>query len=298
MIKPILEIKNLSKRYHQHKVLDGINACWGEGEIIGIIGNNGVGKTTLIKSCLDLLTYDGEITYFNCDLHKMGKAEKVRTFSALLEGNRNLYWKLTAIENVKYFAALRGISYSCISEITEHLFVELQLYDKRNQLVENLSRGMQQKIAFVITIVLDTPVIFLDEPTLGVDIESKNYMIDFLLKSDYFSDKLVLVTSHDLYFIQTIATSVYKLKNGHLELKGDASSTNRMYIFRVLGDEQIVKRLLVNRKVQKKGIFCEFDVDLNEQGIGDIIQLLADAKVDIVSIENVKFNMEYFYYNQ
>ncbi|HBO27621.1 ABC transporter ATP-binding protein [Culturomica sp.] len=273
-----------------------MRAGGGENEIIGIIGNNGVGKTTLIKSCLDILTYEGEILYLDRNLRKMNKAEKVKTYSALLEGNRNLYWKLTPIENINYFAALKGVKYSHISEMAEYLLMELNLFEQRNQLVENLSRGMQQKVAFIITIVLNTPVIFLDEPTLGVDVESKKSMIDFLLKSGYFQKKLVIVTSHDLHFIQTIATSVFKLKNGLLDVMSNLSGPDQHYIFKVLGDEKVILDMLP-AKLKKTGMFYEFEIDLREIELSVTMQLLIDSKVDIVSIENVKFNMEHFYCN-
>ena len=110
----------------------------------------------------------------------MSKEEKNRTFALLSEGSRNIYYKLTPWENIKYFAAVRGIPFNAVSSQSKELLNELGLYDKRNQLVENLSRGMQQKVAIICALSMNTPVVFLDEPTLGLDIESAFGLSSFL----------------------------------------------------------------------------------------------------------------------
>ena len=188
MNKKILSINSLSKTYINNNiiqnVLNDVNMNFYENQIIGLLGKNGAGKTTFIKSCIGLLEYSGDILFFGKLFKRIKNKEKIKLFTAVLEGSRNIYWKLTVIENIQYFAALRGISYSNIKVLVDFLLKDLFLYEKRNTLIEDLSSGMKQKVALVCAFAMDTPIIFLDEPTLGLDLESKNHVIEFLKNNE------------------------------------------------------------------------------------------------------------------
>lgn len=211
-----LVIEHLSKYYRQNdiqiKALDDVSVSIDDNQIVGLVGQNGSGKTTFIKSCTNLLTYEGEIRWAND-----GKKRKLcyKDYSAVLEGNRNIYWKLTAVENIRYFAGLRGIKFNDIKELSFELLNALYLYEKKDCLVETLSRGMKQKTALVCALVLGTPIVFLDEPTLGLDIESRNHLKDFFINDFRFiKDRLIFITSHDLNFIRDIASRQLFIKQG------------------------------------------------------------------------------------
>ena len=114
----ILTVKHLKKSYKTSSgtidVLKDVNLELGNG-VTAILGPNGAGKTTLIKICTDLLNFEeGQVAYCGKELKTMTKKEKSQTFSLLSEGSRNLYFKLTPLENIKYFATLRGIPFESI----------------------------------------------------------------------------------------------------------------------------------------------------------------------------------------
>src|SRR5690625_4387107 len=113
---------------------------------------------------------DGDIQILGKDaLDKRAKTNQY--ISAVLEGNRNLYWRLTVQENMEYFAGNRGIPRKKIRPKIDELLHKFELTEKRHELVYSLSRGMQQKLAIAVALLPDTDIILLDEPTLGLDVE-------------------------------------------------------------------------------------------------------------------------------
>jgi len=163
-----IEVNNLVKKYGKFTAVDNISFSVEEGSICAILGPNGSGKTTTIKSiCNLLIPDDGKIKLFGKDNKK-----SIDKISAMFEGTRNLYWRLTPRENLRYFAGIRGLGGKNIEKLIDELLERFNLTDKRNVMVNNLSRGMQQKVAIAMTLVCNTDVVLLDEPTLGLDVES------------------------------------------------------------------------------------------------------------------------------
>lgn len=297
----ILRINNLSKTYKNNRniesVLKGIEISFYKNQTVGLLGKNGTGKTTFIKSCLDLIKYNGDITYFGKPLKKMTSNEKVKSFSAVLEGGRNIYWKLTAIENIKYFAAIRGIEYSAIKEHVKYLLSYLSLYDKRNMLVESFSTGMKQKLSLICAFAMNTPVIFLDEPTLGLDLESKKHVIEFITNKEFKKDKIIIITSHDLYFINQVSTNIVLLKDG--ELLQYNSDENKHYTYDLTflkssNTNEFLKSLNTNELYQN-GLFVTHRIEANTKTLSEVIRLFEANGIEIKSIENTKHNLENFY---
>ena len=162
-------------------VLKGLSFDVNRGEILGILGVNGVGKTTLIKLLLRALeTSGGKIEFIGNDLSKISLRKYYKEVSAVLEGNRNVYWYLTGFQNIEYFGRLKQLEDSEIVEKSEELLKTFDLYDARNQIAGDYSRGMLQKLSIIIAMLGDPEVLFLDEPTLGLDIITKKAVMQSL----------------------------------------------------------------------------------------------------------------------
>lgn len=161
-----VEVINLTKHYETVKAVDDISFSVKKGSICGILGPNGSGKTTTIKSICNLIIPD------NGEIKICGKDNKKSTnrISAMFEGNRNIYWRLTPRENLRYFAGIRGLEGKRLENDIDMLLERFNLTDKKNVMVNNLSRGMQQKVAIAMTLICNTDVILMDEPTLGLDV--------------------------------------------------------------------------------------------------------------------------------
>ena len=203
-----LQVKNISKTYKQKKktikALENISFDVKKGEIYGLLGPNGAGKSTLIKSICNLIIPDSGYIDI-CGVNILDKNKKaLEKVSAVLDGNRNLYWRLTPVENLKYFAGIRGLGGKELTDKIDFILDILNLTPKKNQPVNFLSTGMKQKLIIGVGLICDTDILLLDEPTLGLDVYSKNELSDILklLKLKY--NKTILVSSHDMEFVQSI----------------------------------------------------------------------------------------------
>jgi len=216
-----VEIKDISKIYSKSgknyfTAVDNVNLCVRKGEVFGFLGSNGAGKTTTIKMMCGLITPTaGKILLNGCDVAlEQGKAMK--QIGVVLEGTRNIYWPLTAWQNIMYFGNLKGCSKKDIIKRGEVLLKELGLWDRRNDIVRNFSRGMLQRVAIACALVADPPILILDEPTLGLDVEATDIMKKLLkrLAEDY--KKTVLITSHQLDVVQELCERVVIMHKGKI----------------------------------------------------------------------------------
>ncbi|MEN2468146.1 ABC transporter ATP-binding protein [Ornithinibacillus sp. JPR2-1] len=220
MTKAIVEVKNLRKSYKKRKTkemitaVDDISFTVNQGEILGLLGPNGAGKTTTIKMICGLVVPDsGMITINGIDNQK--KRLRAREhISAVLEGNRNLYWRLTVRENLEYFAGNRGKSRKSVAGRIEELLEQFRLKDKENEMVNRLSRGMQQKLAIAVAMLAGSEVILLDEPTLGLDIETGYEVREILREIVRTQHKTIIITSHDMDVIQDLCERTVIINNG------------------------------------------------------------------------------------
>src|SRR4029077_21249393 len=149
---PIVSVEDLTKVYRSRRrgevrAVDGVSFDVRPGEIVGLLGPNGAGKTTTIKCLCTLVTpTSGRIVVDGVDARERPRAA-VQKLAAVLEGTRNIYWRLSARENLEFFAALQGISRSSISSLIDGLLERFRLTEQRNADARTLSRGMQQKLA-------------------------------------------------------------------------------------------------------------------------------------------------------
>lgn len=171
----ILEVCNLQKTYQQRgkriEALRGVSFNINAGEVLAFLGPNGAGKTTSIKMIAGLIQPDsGSVRIAGCDPQRNPQA--LRSLGAVLEGSRNLYWRLTPQENLEYFGVLRGSSPKATHQQAMRLLERFGLMHKRRTPVKALSRGMQQKLAIAVALVHKPQLLLLDEPTLGLDVEA------------------------------------------------------------------------------------------------------------------------------
>ena len=151
-MEPIIEARHLMKSYKKRKskeyiqAVNDISFTVNKGEIVGLLGPNGAGKTTTIKMICGLLIPDaGTITINGMD-NREKRLGALRHISAVLEGNRNLYWRLTVRENLEYFAGNRGASRKDVAHQIEVLLTSFHLKEKEHELVNRLSRGIRENL--------------------------------------------------------------------------------------------------------------------------------------------------------
>ena len=302
----ILELNQLVKAYPNtccpKIILDNISYKFEDFGVIGLLGKNGAGKSTLIKCCTGLVDYEGEILYNGTKLNRiLSEGYGPSYYSAMFEGNRNIYWKLSPIENIRYFSALRDINYLSIKDKVNYLLDMLNLSLHKNTLVERLSRGMQQKAAIAMALCFNTPVIFLDEPTLGLDIESRDCLISYLKSFNHNANQVIIVTSHDLDFISEVSKEILLLKEGKLL---NSNNIVRQHGFRVTSTAQIplLSKYLMS-SINGKWVFFPTSHFIDDKSIiKKLLDAIApnreDSFKDIMMQEVLKLKFDpYFYWS-
>ncbi|WP_432360400.1 ABC transporter ATP-binding protein [Sporosarcina sp. UB5] len=236
-MEPIIEVKNLMMSYKKRKSKEYIQAVndvsftVNKGEIVGLLGPNGAGKTTTIKMICGLLIPDAGTITINGLNNREKRLGALRHISAVLEGNRNLYWRLTVRENLEYFAGNRGASRKDVALQIEDLLESFHLKEKENELVNRLSRGMQQKLAVAVAMLADSDVILLDEPTLGLDVETGYEIREILRTIVNEHNRTIIISSHDMNVIQDLCDRTVIINDGKVLV--DDEVENLMKLFEV-----------------------------------------------------------------
>ena len=182
-------------RRERFRAVDGIDLTVQSGEIFGLLGPNGAGKTTTMKMLATLLLpTSGSIRVLGID--PLARPREVRArLGAMLSGERSLYWKLTARENLEYFAALYHVPPAETRPRIDRALVAVKLADRADDYVERYSTGMRQRLALARALLPDPPLVILDEPTVGLDPQASRDLRD-RVRELRAQGRTVLLTTH------------------------------------------------------------------------------------------------------
>ena len=252
----LLEVGGLVKRYKTKdrqivEAVRGIRFTLSAGAILAFLGPNGAGKTTTIKMIAGLVRPDdGDVTVEGHSLSgRSGQA--LRHLGAVLEGSRNLYWRLTPLENFEYWGGIRGLSRKTARDRGRELMREFGLEDKIGSTVQQLSRGMQQQVAICAALIHSPSLLLLDEPTLGLDLDASDRIQDYVLRIAHERGVGILLTTHQMEVAQTLADRISIIQNGVLTLEGLkedvlARFTGSSYVFELAEAPSAEARLLAD----------------------------------------------------
>ena len=220
----LLEVEQISKLYKQKRrtisVVRNVSFSLRSGEIVAFLGPNGAGKTTTIKMVAGLVTpSSGTIFVDGVSVAKHPKLT-LRAIGAVLEGSRNLYWRMTALENIQYWGGLRGLSRTEARKEGLKLLDYFGLSDRAQTIVQHLSRGMQQQVAICSAFVHKPKLLLLDEPTLGLDLDASDRIKTIVqqLAREYSTG--ILLTTHQMEVAQAISDRVIIMNAGEVVAEG------------------------------------------------------------------------------
>jgi ABC-2 type transport system ATP-binding protein len=218
---PAIEIESLTKDYGSKRgrsvrAVDRLTLSVPRGQVFGLLGPNGAGKTTTIKLLCGLVTPTaGSVRLNGYDVGRQ-RSQAVLQLGAVLEGGRNVYWSLSAWQNLLYFGRLKGLQSDEIKPRAERLLRELGLWDVRHAQVGGFSRGMQQKVAVAAALITDPPILLLDEPTIGLDVEAARTVKDWIVRLAHEQGKTVVLTTHQLDMAQELCDRVAIMRAGRV----------------------------------------------------------------------------------
>lgn len=255
----LLELKNIDKSFGEKKVLKGVSFVAESGKAFGLLGRNGAGKTTSIRILMNVFPADaGEVL-------TDGKPIDYDKISlGYLPEERGLYPKKLIIDQLVYFAELKGMKRTDAVQSVDRWLKRLELYEYRNKRLDTLSKGNQQKIQLITALAHDPQIVILDEPFSGLDPVNAILLKD-VVKEQIARGKIVLFSSHQMSYIEEFCDSIAILNAGKVVLHGDLREIKRHY----------VRDRLVVRTDNPEQIKADFKDDCTVQEDGSLILRLA-----------------------
>ncbi len=307
MSEPIVAVQELSKTYGSRRgtvvALDHVSFAIQRGEVVGLLGPNGAGKSTAIKCLCTLVRPTGgrvTIAGFDALTHPRRALEKI---AAVLEGNRNIYWRLSPRENLEFFSGLQGIPTRRVRPYIDELIDLFDLGAKARVSARMLSRGMQQKLAVACSLVKQTEILLLDEPTLGLDVETSHELRQALKDMARRGERTVLLSTHDMNVVQDVCDRVIIINEGRVVT--DDRVANLLSLFRARAyrfrlEERLpdpVRRTLEARfellHVRHTDHTTEFEVELlRTEGLYDLMDILRAGGCVVESIDRQDPDLE------
>jgi ABC-2 type transport system ATP-binding protein len=221
IVSSVLEINTLNKVYPRKnrpsiQAVCNLSLQLSGGQIFGLLGPNGAGKTTTIKMICGLVTpSSGTMRLCGYDVTRE-RAWAMKQIGAVLEGTRNVYWRLSAWQNLIYFGRLKGVGGKVLRARAELLLAEMGLLERRNDEVGQFSRGMQQKVAIACALIADPPILLLDEPTLGLDVQAARSIRERLISLAHEQGKAIVLTTHQMDIAQSTCDRIAIMSHGRL----------------------------------------------------------------------------------
>lgn len=224
----MIEVKNLSKVFKKIKAVDNISFQVKDGEIVGLLGENGAGKTTALRLLATMLKpTEGTALVNGYDINE--ESENVRGETGILFGGEvGLYDRLTGRENIRYFAELNGMSAKEADENINRLAKSLDMTEYIDRKVGKFSRGMKQKVAIARSIVHNPSVVLFDEPTAGLDVTAARIVQDFILKCKE-DKKAIIFSSHTMSEVEKLCDKIIIIHKGKILEEGTIKQLKLKY---------------------------------------------------------------------
>lgn len=220
----IIEVQNVTKKYSNHLALDNISLAIQKGVVYGLLGPNGAGKTTLIRILNQITAPDSGTVLFNGNPISRRDIEKI----GYLPEERGLYKKMKVGEEAMYLAQLKGLSKQEALERLKYWFIKFEIQSWWNKKVEELSKGMQQKLQFITTVVHRPDFLILDEPFSGLDPINTNLIRQELLELKK-QGTTIIISTHNMASVEEICDEICLINKAHKILEGNLAEIKQRF---------------------------------------------------------------------
>lgn len=217
-MEEIVNVKNLVKRYGDKIAVDNMNLSIQKGEVVGLLGPNGAGKTTLINSIIGITpVQSGEICLFGKNMKH--HAMEIKRHVGVVPQNIALLGDFSAYDNVKYFGSLYGLRGTELKDSVKKALDFTNLWDRRRDRPKKYSGGMQRRLNIACSIVHRPELIIMDEPTVGIDPQSRNHILESIKRLAELGSTIIY-TSHYIEEVEALCSRVIIMDNGRLIAEG------------------------------------------------------------------------------
>jgi len=296
----MIEIKNLSKTYKKFKALKDLSIKLEPGDAFGFIGPNGAGKTTTIKILATLLEASGGEAFIGG--YSVGKyPEKVREIMGYMPDFFGIYNQIKVWEYLDFFSAAYRVPGSKRKKIITDVLELTDLYGKKNDYVDNLSRGTKQRLCLARILIHDPQVLLLDEPASGLDPRARIEM-RALLKELRKMGKTIFISSHILTELSDLVNKIGIIEAGELLAFGEVAiileklSPARIIKVKILGDMEAAGKILEGSsmvsRLERKEQIIQFDFRGQDEDLAGLVKELVMEGVKLIGLQEEKADLE------
>lgn len=281
----LLSLQNIVKQYGAYRASDDVSFSIERGKIFGLLGPNGAGKTTLIRMITRILYPDSGQILFNGEALNDSHTERI----GYMPEERGLYKKMKVGEHLIYLARLKGLSKSEAAEKVNFWMQKFAITDWYGKTIEELSKGMSQKVQFIATVIHDPDLLILDEPFSGLDpINSK------LIEEEIFSmskqGKTVIFSTHRMEQVEEICDEIVLVNKGRKILEGGVKELKQRFKqnrFKVVCAEPISNEALSGMKVVDHEAH-EATVEFTDAHKGnEVLKVFLERNIEVVAFNEV-----------
>jgi len=219
-----LDLQNIRKEFNKTVAVDSLDMSIPSGSVFGLVGPNGAGKTTTIRMIMNILRPDSGTILLNGNL--IGQADYPKI--GYLPEERGLYRKMKLLDTVAYFGTLKGLSKTESKQRTEHYLDRFNLKDYANRKIEELSKGNQQKVQFIIAILHDPDLVILDEPFSGLD-PVNQMLLKEIITEFHNAGKTIVFSTHQMEQVEKLCHDVCMIHHGQRVLYGNLKEIKKNY---------------------------------------------------------------------
>lgn len=290
----MLELINITKKFKQVEAVQNMNMYIEKGEIVGLLGPNGAGKSTAISILSSLMEpTKGDVKYLNKSIVKNPKA--IRDIIGIVPQEIALYEDLSAEENMKFFGRIYHLRGQKLQNKITEVLEQIGLQERRKDIVKTFSGGMKRRLNIGVAMLHDPEILIMDEPTVGIDPQSRNYILQTVKKLNKERQMTVLYTSHYMEEVEFLCDRIYIMDKGNLiasgtkeEIKQILASENTISIKADFWNEVFIERLKENSNVnqmnvEEKEITLVVSKEVNV--FSEIVKLAEESKVHLKAVD-------------
>jgi len=299
----MLETVGLGRTFDGKVAVENLNLKVDEGEVFGLLGPNGAGKTTTIRMLCCLIGQTSGTAYVNgFEINKEPDAGQIRSIVGLLPESPGLYESLSASKNLEFYAELYGVPKDRRERRIEELLKMLELWDRREEPVATYSKGMKQKIAIARAFVHSPQIVFLDEPTAGLDPQASITVREFLIRLSG-EGRTIFINSHHLDEVERLCDRIAVMNRTALAVGSPRELATRYWgrttVIELAGRGEdyveVVRRLSFVSNVRTEDGKILVDLDDPELRNPGIIETLTKAGAKIEYVSELKRSLEDVY---
>ncbi len=301
----IVEVEHLSKKFGTHIAVDEVSFAVMKGTILGLLGPNGAGKSTIINIITGLLNKtSGQISLFGKELSE--KNRELRKRIGVVPQELALYYDLSAEENVRYFGGLYGLRGKDLQQATEKSLKLVGLWERRKDKPGKFSGGMQRRLNIAMAIVHEPEFVIMDEPTVGIDPQSRNYIIETIEKMRD-AGKTSIYTSHYMEEVERLADTIVIIDHGKVIASGTEAE-----LVNLITDKKNIKITVANpqdvvlAELEQQSSVLQTNMEGNtligtvaveSNALNHLLMDLIKQGVEVDSVEQQRINLETVFLN-